>query len=71
MKRQMAKAIFYVALLLLVSQPLYAEEAKGLPPGWLSLDGSVGLLDKKIDEGRSALEKVLFGIGISGFLDTS
>lgn len=72
MKRGTMRAIFYVTLLLLVSQPLYAEEApKGLGPGWFSLDSTVGLLDQKIDEGRSALEKALFGISISGFLDTS
>ncbi len=51
-------------------QPAPAQEQpKPLAPGWLSLDSSVGLVDKKIDEGRSALEKALFGIGISGFLD--
>ena len=48
-----------------------AEEPKGLAPGWFSLDSSVGVLDKKIEDGKSALEKALFGISISGFLDTS
>lgn len=41
-----------------------------LGPGWLSLDGSVGLLDQKIAAGKSSVENAL-GIGISGFLDTS
>lgn len=43
---------------------------KPLGPGWLSLDNSVGVLDKNIADGKSALEGAL-GIGISGFLDTS
>jgi hypothetical protein len=43
---------------------------KPLGPGWLSLDSSVGVLDKNIADGKSALEGAL-GIGISGFLDTS
>ncbi len=72
----MKKGVMWITLVLAVflsaSKPAYAEEApKGLGPGWFSLDSSVGLLDQKIDEGRSALEKALFGIGISGFLDTS
>jgi hypothetical protein len=45
-------------------------EDKPLGPGWLSLDSSVGVLDSKIGEGKSALEKALH-IGISGYLDTS
>lgn len=44
---------------------------KPLAPGWLSLDGSVGLLDSKIADGKTALQNALFGINISGFLDTS
>src|SRR5512145_424607 len=47
-----------------------AEEEKPLAPGWLSLDGSVGLLDKAIGDGKGALEKAL-GISIGGYLDTS
>lgn len=43
---------------------------KPLGPGWLSLDGSVGLLDRKIAEGKSSVENAL-GIGIGGFFDTS
>jgi hypothetical protein len=48
----------------------YAEEEKPLAPGWLSLDSSVGVLDKEIADSKSVLEKAL-GISISGFLDTS
>ena len=70
MKKRVMKTVFYAALLFLVSQPLYAQD-KGLAPGWLSLDGSVGLLDKKIEEGKSAIEKALFGIKISGFWDVT
>ena len=47
-----------------------AEEEKPLAPGWLSLDGSVGLIDGAIGDSKSSLEKAL-GINISGFLDTS
>ena len=73
--RQMKKGVMWITLVLAVflsaSKPAYAEEApKGLGPGWLSLDGSVGLLDQKVEEGKGAIEKAL-GISISGFLDTS
>jgi hypothetical protein len=48
-----------------------AEPAdKPLAPGWLSLDSSVGILDKQIADGKSAVQDAL-GINISGFLDTS
>jgi hypothetical protein len=47
-----------------------AQDDKGLAPGWLSLDGSVGLVDKAIADGKGSLEKAL-GITIGGFLDTS
>lgn len=43
---------------------------KPLGPGWLSLDGSVGLLDSKIAEGKGSLEKAV-GLSMGGFLDTS
>jgi hypothetical protein len=46
----------------------HAQE-KPLAPGWLSLDGSVGIIDKNIAEGKSSLEKAL-GVGISGYVDT-
>ena len=60
-----------LALFLMATKPVFAEEAKGLAPGWLSLDGSVGLIDKQIDEATAALGKALFGINITGYLDTS
>jgi hypothetical protein len=47
-----------------------SQEAKGLGPGWLSLDGSVGVMDKAIQDGKSSFEKAL-GIKIGGYLDTS
>ncbi|MBI1994811.1 MAG: outer membrane beta-barrel protein, partial [Deltaproteobacteria bacterium] len=59
-----------MAVLFWVQGPVYAQDAKGLAPGWLSLDSSVGLLDKKVEDGKSVLEKALT-ISISGFLDTS
>src|SRR5262245_80964 len=45
-------------------------EDKPLAPGWLSLDSSVGVMDKSIADGKGALEKAV-GIAISGFFDTS
>jgi hypothetical protein len=47
-----------------------AEEEKPLAPGWLSLDGIVGPLDKSIASGKGALESAL-SVSIGGFLDTS
>src|SRR3972149_6203241 len=68
MRFEMMRAgLFWVFILLLLG-PAHAEDVKGLAPGWLSLDSSVGLLDRKVGEGKSALEKSL-GINISGFLD--
>lgn len=59
---------FFAAIFL--ARTLPAEKSKGLGPGWLSLDSSVGRLDKRIQEGKSALEKAL-RINISGFFNTS
>ena len=68
----MKKNVIGLALVLifLAFKPAYADEPKPLGPGWLSLDGSVGLLDKKIEEGKGSIEKAL-GISISGFFDAS
>ena len=69
--KNLARVACGLALFLFALRPAYAaEEPKGLAPGWLSLDGSIGLLDKKIEEGKGSLEKVL-GISIGGFLDAS
>ncbi|MBI2999077.1 MAG: porin [Deltaproteobacteria bacterium] len=70
MKRGMVRIGVFLAVLLVMLSPAYAQEAKGLAPGLLSLDGSVGLLGKKVEDGKSALEKALT-ISISGFLDAS
>jgi hypothetical protein len=48
-----------------------AEESKVLGPRWFSLDSTVGVVDKEIQEGKANLEKYLFGIKLSGYLDTS
>jgi hypothetical protein len=54
-----------------VAEQKPAEPAdKPLAPGWLSLDSSVGSVDKQIADGKSAFQDAL-GINISGFLDTS
>ena len=67
MKRISAGSFF--ALLALTVGIARAQADKPLAPGWLSLDGSVGLIDNKIGGGKSALQDAL-GINISGFLDT-
>ncbi len=59
-----------LSLLLLTLGISSAQEEKPLGPGWLSLDGSVGLLDKGIADGKGSLEKTL-GIGISGFVEST
>lgn len=56
------------ALLFLVGSAS-AQEVK-LEPGWFSLDGSIGVVDKEIAEAKAALEKIL-GIHISGLFDVS
>lgn len=70
MKRGLAAAGMLLSLFVLVLRSAPAQEAKGLGPGMLSLDGSIGILDKAIEDGKSSIEKTI-GIGISGFLDTS
>ncbi len=47
----------FLAAVLTFNIPLHAQEKARLGPGWLSLDGSVGLLDKKVQEGKSTIEK--------------
>jgi hypothetical protein len=69
MKKGVLAAIFSLTLSVWVSEVALAEEDKPLGPGWLSLDSSVGLLDKAIGNGKSAVENAL-GISISGYLDT-
>jgi hypothetical protein len=63
-------ASMLVGLFIMTPCVVSAQEAKGLAPGVLSLDSSVGVLDKAIEDGKSSIEKAL-GISISGFLDTS
>jgi hypothetical protein len=58
------------ALVLLSAPAVRGQDDKPLEPGWLSLDGSVGLVDKSIADGKGALEKAL-GVSIAGYLDTS
>ncbi len=70
MKRGVMGLVLIVAVLFVTMAPVYAQDEKPLAPGWLSLDGSVGVLDRNIAAGKSALEKAL-GIAISGFFDTS
>jgi hypothetical protein len=85
MKKTFFGLVFSLTVLVLADVALHAAEEqkppaeeqkpaepadKPLEPGWLSLDSSVGILDKKIGDGKSALQDAL-GIGISGFVDTS
>jgi hypothetical protein len=69
MKKGLLKIILAAAMAVFASPAIQAQD-KPLGPGWLSLDNSVGVLDKNIADGKSALEGAL-GVGISGFLDTS
>ncbi len=68
--RRLATLALIFGLALAPIRARAADEDKPLAPGWLSLDGSVGLLDNQIAAGKSALEKAL-GISIGGFLDSS
>src|SRR5688572_29403331 len=68
MKKGIAALILTAAIGAFALTPAQAQD-QPLGPGWLSLDNSVGALDKNIADGRSAIEGAL-GIGISGFLDT-
>jgi len=79
MKKGTLVVWWLLSILILTFRPVYAAEPeqkppepaeKPLGPGWLSLDGSVGLLDKAIADGKGRLQDVL-GIGISGFLDSA
>jgi hypothetical protein len=68
MKRGAVGLVVLAVLFLSTWSLQAAEEPKGLPPGWLSLDSTVGILDKKIEDGKGVVEKAL-GISISGFFD--
>jgi hypothetical protein len=70
MKKILLAAGIVVVLLVVTLAVASAQEEKPLAPGWLSLDGSVGIIDKKVAAGKSALQDPL-GINISGFFDTS
>jgi hypothetical protein len=69
MKKGFAILVLFLASYAGSLQPAWAaEEEKPLAPGWLSLDNSVGLLDKTIADRKSDLQDSL-GINISGYLD--
>lgn len=70
MKQRWTRFLVSLGVVFLAAGTLQAQDDKPLGPGWLSLDGSVGLLDGKIAEGKGAVEKSL-GITMGGFLDTS
>lgn len=70
MKQRLAKVGLFLGIVFLAAGPLHAQDDKPLAPGWLSLDGSVGLLDEQIAASKGALEKAL-GLNMGGFLDTS
>jgi len=70
MKNGFRLFIAALGIVSLVSGTSVAQDDKPLGPGWLSLDSSVGLLDKGIADGKGSLEKAL-GISVGGFLDTS
>ena len=79
MKRGIVALLWLLCIMILPHRPGYAAEPeqkpaepaeKPLGPGWLSLDSNVGVVDKGIANGKSAVENAI-GIGISGYLDTS
>jgi hypothetical protein len=70
MKRQVASFALLLWLVFMTAGSLPAQEDKPLGPGWLSLDASIGLLDKSIADSKGALEKAV-GLSMGGFLDTS
>jgi len=61
--------VLLLAALFLMPDTISALEIEDLDQGWLSLDRIVGPLDKKVENGKSALVEAL-GIDMSGFLDT-
>ncbi|MBI4522953.1 MAG: porin [Deltaproteobacteria bacterium] len=69
MKKAVMAVVLAVGFLLSLNSG-FAQEPKPLAPGWLSLDSSVGVLDKQIEQGKGSIEKAL-GIAISGFVDAS
>jgi hypothetical protein len=70
MKYRLTKFLITCGVVFLAGGSVHAQDDKPLGPGWLSLDGSVGLLDNKIAEGKGSLEKAL-GLTMGGFLDSS
>ena len=70
MKHRLARFLISLGVVFLAAGSVHAQDDKPLGPGWLSLDGSVGLLDNKIADGKGSLEKAL-GLTMGGFLDTS
>jgi Putative beta-barrel porin-2, OmpL-like. bbp2 len=72
MKKALVFLFLMVAIYMAPFRAVQAAEAeKPLAPGWLSLDGSVGVADRWIATNKSAVESAFLGIGISGYLDTS
>ncbi len=51
-------------------QPPPQDQPKPLEPGVLGLESTVGLADKAVERAKSNLENA-WGIGISGFFDSS
>jgi hypothetical protein len=68
MQKKFFQIVMFGALVLSTGN-LRAQEDKPLAPGWLSLDSSVGQMDKGIGNAKGSLEKAV-GLAISGFLDT-
>ncbi|HKY07329.1 MAG TPA: outer membrane beta-barrel protein [Candidatus Binatia bacterium] len=70
MKHRLTRFLIALGVVFLAAGAASAQDDKPLGPGWLSLDGSVGLLDKTIADGKGSLEKAA-GLTMGGFLDTS
>lgn len=69
MKRRVIGVAILAGALVLGGNRVGAQDDKPLAPGWLSLDSSIGVVDKAIGNAKGSVEKAL-GINISGYFDT-
>jgi hypothetical protein len=86
MKRAILALLWLLSILILLLRPIHAAEPeqkpappeqkpaepaeKPLEPGWLSLDSSVGAVDRWIALNKAAVENAV-GFSIGGYLDSS
>jgi hypothetical protein len=70
MKKILVSIAAAFALTVFAFKPAFADEPKPLEPGVLGLESTVGQADKAVEKAKSILENA-WGVGISGFFDTS